>query len=388
MRNGTAPRPIPIVKTALLINKFVPPDPSPTARLLGDLGELLEQEGWEVRYLGLESGYRAQTSHLFVRLLREVGFHLGILCQGLFSKPRPDLVIAFSSPPGLLITAAWIARCRGARLIHWCMDLYPDVAVALGVLSENGLPNRILRRLLSSASRNCERIVALDEDMADRFRQMGMQSVSVQPPWPPTFDEVKTSAPSPDPDTPSAAAPEWLYSGNLGRAHEWGTLLEAQRLLEEQKCPLRLVFQGGGNQRTLARAEAERLGLRQCEWREFAEPGQLVDQLHRAEALVVSQRPETEGMLFPSKLSTYLMTDTPLVWIGSTRGAIAEHLRNRPFTCLAEPDDPDAVAGFLTGLSSTRTHATKDAIEAFSDKVRHTREAGLEQWRKWVSPPE
>ena len=375
------------MKSALLINKFIPPDPSPTAKLLGDLGELLREEGWEVRYLGLEGGYRSQTSHLVVRLFRELGFHLGLLCRGLFSRPRPDLMIAFSSPPGLMIPVALIARLRGTRLIHWCMDLYPDVATALGVLKPGGLPERILGRLLSRSYQRCERVIALDEDMARRLRDHGVSSINILPPWPPVFEvpRVPEPSPSPLPKDSDTAPPEWLYSGNLGRAHEWQTLLEAQRLLEERGSPLHLVFQGGGNERAAARSEAKRLGLQHCEWREFAEPDQLVRQLHEAQALVVTQRTETEGMLYPSKLSTFFLTDTPLVWIGSTIGAIADQLRDRPRTCVAAPGDAETIADFLDGIPSPPSPGWKDdRTAAFANRIQSRRQEGLDIWRGWL----
>jgi hypothetical protein len=45
---------------------------------------------------------------------------------------------------------------------------------------------------------------------------------------------------------PPKSAFTWLYSGNLGRAHEWKTLVEVQALLEERNLLIRLVFQGDG----------------------------------------------------------------------------------------------------------------------------------------------
>ena len=38
----------------------------------------------------------------------------------------------------------------------------------------------------------------------------------------------------PTPDVQPDAEWTWIYSGNLGRAHEWETLLRAQQLIEQR----------------------------------------------------------------------------------------------------------------------------------------------------------
>jgi hypothetical protein len=90
------------------------------------------------------------------------------------------------------------------------------------------------------AYRGATRVVALDEDMAERVRSYGVEPAIV-PPW--VFDSALAQPlPTLAPNEPWT----WIYSGNLGRAHEWQTLLEAQALLEKCDAKITLVFQGGG----------------------------------------------------------------------------------------------------------------------------------------------
>ena len=44
-----------------------------------------------------------------------------------------NIVIAKTDPPLLSVIAACIARPRGARLINWQQDIFPEVADALGM---------------------------------------------------------------------------------------------------------------------------------------------------------------------------------------------------------------------------------------------------------------
>ena len=119
----------------------------------------------------------------------------------------------------------------------------------------------------------------------------------------------------------------WIYSGNLGRAHEWNALLEAQQIIERSDPTVRLLFQGGGPSWQRAQEHARTLQLNNVEWRPYVEEARLVESLLACHASVVTQRPETAGLLWPSKLALVLALPRPLLFVGSPEGAIARELR-------------------------------------------------------------
>ena len=83
---------------------------------------------------------------------------------------RPgDTVLAKTDPP-LISVVAWLAaRIRGARLVNWCQDLFPEVAAALGLRWAAGPVGRALRRLRNRSLRAAEMNVALCERMAEHW---------------------------------------------------------------------------------------------------------------------------------------------------------------------------------------------------------------------------
>lgn len=44
-----------------------------------------------------------------------------------------DVIVAKTDPPLISLMGAVVARLRGARLVNWLQDLFPEVAEALGV---------------------------------------------------------------------------------------------------------------------------------------------------------------------------------------------------------------------------------------------------------------
>ena len=306
----------------LFVNQFIPPDEAPTSLLLGDLAGALEAEGHEVVWVGSQGGYRTRNVRWGGRMLREVAALSSILLAG-WKAPRCGVILCLSSPPLLLVVVRLMKfRHCGAKLIHWAMDLYPEVAVALGEVREGSLLHRFTAALMGGAYRDCDLVVALDAEMAERIGRHGVGCL-IHPPWPPAIPTQSAN------EVPRPEAFVWLYSGNLGRAHEWRTVLEAQRLLEDRRLPITLVFQGSGPERSKAEAHASELGLQSCLWRSYAPNNQLLDSLLAADALIVTQRPETQGCLWPSKLALGLLLDRPIVWVGCGSGGIAKMLEER-----------------------------------------------------------
>jgi glycosyltransferase involved in cell wall biosynthesis len=239
-----------------------------------------------------------------------------------------------------------IARKHRARHIHWAMDVYPEIAAALGEIRASSLIARFTGWLVGRAYRRCDKVVALDADMASALRKHRVEPAIIRP-W--VFRSIlEQSLTHAEPEHPWT----WIYSGNLGRAHEWETLLHAQQLLEQRGVDARLLFQGGGPSWPLARARAAELRLRNVEWRDYLPEPELRAALLRAHVLVATQRPEVRGLLWPSKLALMRSLPRSLVFVGPPEGAIATELRAFPHAAIFPPGDPASLADWLQSRRS------------------------------------
>jgi glycosyltransferase involved in cell wall biosynthesis len=151
---------------------------------------------------------------------------------------RGDVIVAKTDPPMLSVLAAPVARIRGARLINWLQDIFPEVAQALGVgrggLAAFGISLLKSARDVSLRSANVN--VVLGERMADRVasRSVPITRIRVIPNW---ADGRRIRQVQPQ---HNALRREWGltdafvvgYSGNLGRAHDIETFITAIEQLE------------------------------------------------------------------------------------------------------------------------------------------------------------
>ena len=343
----------------LLVNQYLPPDSSPTALLFGRLAEQLEADGTTVTLLSANQSYGQRGGSKLKRAWRELRALSELLWRGLRAE-RVDVVLSGSSPPGVLLVATALSVAKGARSVHWAMDLYPELAIVLGPKLPGWLTAPLFA-LTSAGYRRVNTVVTLDEDMQTHLQKTYRIPSRVIPPW--NLTEI------PRVTTADLAYPEpkpfvWLYSGNLGRAHDWQTLLEAQRLLEADGLPFRLVFQGDGAARTAALEYVQRYNLCEVAFLPYAPKDQLVFSLLRAHAIVATQRSAVQGLLWPSKLTLLMALPRPLLFVGPTQGAIASSLRQRGMSGVFEPGNATGVAAYLRKLNAQWPPSTEPSLGA------------------------
>jgi len=329
----------------LFLNQYFPPDPAPTGALLKEIADALSAAGHQVVFASSGQAYRAGEKR-GSRLRRELQALWAIFRSALAAGPV-DAVVSATSPPLLAVVAAVIAKLRRARHYHWLFDMYPELATALGEIPE-GTMSCLFSAAMRWAYRRADCVVALDEDMAARLERYGVTPTIIQP-W--VLDPlIKARAALPhEPQMPHDSPRLWLYSGNLGRAHEWQTLLDAQHLLEAARAPWRLIFQGGGPSWAAAREYAGRLNLERCDWRPYVPEDQLPASLLAADVLVVTQKPETCGLLWPSKLALVASLPRRILWVGPAGHAIAHDLARLPQAGIFAPGDAAGIANWLGG---------------------------------------
>src|SRR5690606_14096331 len=151
---------------------------------------------------------------------------------------KDDVVVLMTDPPMLGATLGSLARARGAKVINWLQDLFPEVGETL-------LPSvfRIfapgLRLLRDRGLRRADCNVVICESMAGRLveRSVPRERTVVVENW--TDDDAILPL-EPQHNT---LRREWGlhdkfvvgHSGNLGRAHDWRTMLDVATALRERQ---------------------------------------------------------------------------------------------------------------------------------------------------------
>lgn len=404
----------------LLLNQYYAPDEAATAQILSDAGAALARRGHEVvaltsnrSYADLERTYQRDEvidgvrvhriratafgrSSRTGRLLDYLTFYAGAVFTLLFSK-KPDVVVALTTPPMISLVASAIGRIRRFSTVFWCMDVYPDIAYELGALQRESVAGRVFDWLSRKALALASTVIALGDTMAERLRRAGARHVVVVHNW--ADEAVERSGEDPLGDRSREAfraqrgwgdALVVMYSGNLGLAHEFDTLLDAAKLVQEWSSapappqpsefvterfskrrsvePRREIifaFVGGGPRKGEVQRRAEAMELRNVRFYDYVAREELGASLTAGDVHVVTLRPKMPGLLVPSKIYGILAAGRPVIYVGPRRGEVHEIVARGACGVVIDNGDAHALRSAILAYADDR-----DALERESGNAR------------------
>lgn len=292
---------------------------------------------------------------------------------------RPDVLVIGTDPIlSPLVALCWRAFCPRVQIVHWCFDLYPEAAVAEGILSEQSVLTRLFQVLQKWAYRSCDIIVDIGACMRNRI---SMYSSSARQetiaPWALT-----------EPGEPAKVDNEerfklfggakiaLLYSGNFGRAHAIDGIAELARAIEPHGG--RVAFSVRGNavgELTAAFRDSAVV------FAPFASSDRLEVRLGAADVHIVTLRADWTGAVVPSKFFGALASGRPVLFIGSDESAVAQWIRELDVGWVLTRSNLEEVVSKLRLLADSP--AAKESLFTHCQAVyrRHfSRDIALRRW--------
>lgn len=397
----------PAAKT-IFINRYFYPDHSATSQLLSDLAFDLAHQGRDIHVItggqlyndaraallaeetirGVQV-HRVRTSRfgrarLVGRLLDYLTFYLGATWT-LWRLMQPgDVAVAKTDPPMMSVCAAWVVKFKRGVLVNWVQDLFPEVATSMEVCGAR-FAAPILRRIRNGSLRQGRHNVVLGEIMAQRLRDEGVapDQITIIENW------ADGEAIRPVAKTDNPLIQEWSldgkfvvgYSGNMGRAHEFKTMIDAAEQLKDDRRIV-WVFIGDGIARQWLESEAASRGLTNVQFRPYQPAGHLRWSLSVPDVHVISLRPNLEGLIVPSKFYGVAAAGRPVIHVGDPDGEIARILHREQCGWAFGIGEVAPLTQCILRLAREPEEvetAGRQAREAFDR--RYARSHALQNWR-------
>jgi colanic acid biosynthesis glycosyl transferase WcaI len=160
------------------------------------------------------------------------------------------------------------------------------------------------------------------------------------------------------------------YSGNLGRVHEFDTLLDAAALLRD-RSGIRFVVSGRGPRLEEVRSHVRAQGLSNVAFEPLQDRMALSDALGAADAHVVILRPPYEGLVQPSKLYGVMAAGRPTIFVGDVTGETAAILAEAGAGVSIRTGDAAGMAAAIMKLRDDASEGKRlgtNARKAFDEK--------------------
>jgi glycosyltransferase involved in cell wall biosynthesis len=396
-------------RKVVFVNRFFYPDHSATSQILTDLAFDLAREGLDVSVITSRLRYddsaaklprlervegvtvqRIWTSslgraNLTARALDYFTFYISVMWNLWRTADRDTVVIAKTDPPLLSLVVAPIAALRGARLVNWLQDLFPEVAGTLGMRLVRGPTLALLRFARNATLRSAHTNVVLGERMEELLRQQGISSnqIRIIPNWA-DGEHIRPLA-----RDANLLRREWglenkfvvAYSGNLGRAHEFETILDAADALAHRP-EIAFLFIGGGAQRETVEREVVRRGLPNVMFKPYQPRERLSQSLGVADVHLVSLNPALEGLIVPSKFYGVAAAGRLTIFIGDPDGEIARILNATASGFTVPSGDAPRLAQLIVELAGDPAQCESMGARARSTfDERFDRKRGVLAWK-------
>jgi colanic acid biosynthesis glycosyl transferase WcaI len=367
----------------LIFTLVFPPDGVSTAQLLGELAEDLARAGHEVSVVTTQPHYNRDDialatqpltplwgSLLFRSTFRGIPvFHVRMPPRGrgiarrlwgwlVFHKVgflaalrfgRADVILVPSPLLSGGVVAWMLCRVWGARYIYMVYEMYPDLAIRMGHLS-NPIAIRLLRALETFVYHTASRVTALTRGMAERLCERGVPAERVK--FVPPFVDLNDLKPGSRENAFRAElgvgdAFVVSYFGNMGHAQGLEVLLEAADQLRDAN--VRLVLVGDGVLRDDLVRDARKRGLQNVIFLPHQPYARIPDMYAASDVCIVPLLGEVGIEAIPSKVYRIMACARPVLAVTSPTSDLARVVTETGAGVCVLPD-ASAVADAIRNL--------------------------------------
>lgn len=285
--------------------------------------------------------YHALHRSFIHRVFSFFGFMISAFTAGLGVR-KVDLLWGTSPPIFQGFTAWLLARLKGVPFLFEVRDLWPEFAMAVGVLTNRTLI-RLSLWLERFLYRHADRVIINSPGFDAHVRQRGARHVELVPNGadPAMFDPA---------DAGQAFRSAHglndkfvvLYAGAHGMSNDLGVLLESARLLADQS-QIQVVLLGDGKEKSNLQAQAAALNLSNVSFIPSVPKEEMTGAMAAADACVaILKAVQAYKTTYPNKVFDYMCAGRPVVL--AIDGVIREVVEAAGCGIFAAPGDPQDLA--------------------------------------------
>ena len=333
------------VCSVLFVNRVYPPVLAATGQILAELADQMKHLGWQVTVVTSQPETalpsREVMNGIFVERVQGIPFsRKNILRRALsyfslypaifwriLSLSPTDVLITMTDPPLIFVMGAFFKLFRKFKLVHWAQDIYPEIAVSVGVIKKGKRSTKLLEWISSWGLRQYDQVICIGRCMHDRMLARGIDAsaLTVIPNW----ADTNNVRPLPREGNPFREAngigdrPVVMYSGNLGVAHPFDAILDAAQLLQQKMPEALLLIVGDGPRLADVQARVERDQLANVQFFPLQPHDKLTESLSAADLHLACMYDELCGLVVPSKVYGILAAGRPCLFIGPEKSEAA-----------------------------------------------------------------
>jgi len=291
--------------------------------------------------------YATPSRTFWPRIVSFGAFCASSAMAGLSRLPEADVIYAVLPPLPLGVSGVVLSRTMHAPLVVNVQDIYPDVAVAIGVLKHK-LAIAVFERMEHWIYSKSTRIVVISDGFRDNLRNKGVpeSKVAVVPNWADTV-AIRPGLRDNAFRAELGVGDEFLavYSGGLTHNSNLEPVLEAAHELSNE--PFRFVIVGDGVQKEALRQKASALCLQNLQFMPFQPLEKYNDVMAAADVTLVTLHSKATFASVPSKIYKQMAAARPIIAITNPGNELSRLVTSAQCGVIVSPGDSRRLAEVL-----------------------------------------
>lgn len=349
----------------------------PLHKRLGGLYHVSEHHGMRV----IHTYMPPKGQGLGNRLRHYVLFHVLSLILGALLIGRQDVVIA-PSPPLSIGVVAWIlARLKSAKFVYNIQELYPALAVQMGIMSPESSMYRLMVRLEHFIYQRADKITVICDYFHQQVLKIGLPDHKVL--LIPNFVDIDFIRPLPK---ANALAHEHKllnkfviqYAGNIGMTQSFDTILEVACRLQDE-AEIHFLIVGDGARRHYVEQQLQAGSFPNITLLPYQPRSHVPHVYASADLCLVPLMTGTAQTTVPSKIYTIMASGRPVLTAVDQDSELVTIVQTAKCGLAVPPDDADALEAGIrqifaervkfkeygsNGRSYVEAHFSRDSVSA------------------------
>ena len=262
-----------------------------------------------------------------------------------------DVILVFEpSPVTVGVPAIVLKKLRGAPIMFWVQDLWPESLSATGATESRWILS-VVESLVRGIYRQCDKILVQSEAFRTSVERLGVKREKIA--YFPNSAEPFYRPMSLEREAPERARlPQGfrvMFGGNIGKAQSFETILDAAELLKDRQ-DIHWIILGDGRMFSWVSDEVRKRGLDDTFHLLGRFPAEVMPRYFAlADVLLVTLRKQPIfSLTIPSKVQSYLACGKPIV--AALEGEGARVVREAGAGLTPTPEDAKALADAVLAM--------------------------------------
>lgn len=299
----------------------------------------LNDDGWDLEVICGDKPYRSNEYTFFDKFSYEINLIKSIKLNNqnlsklindiyfslktfylLLKIKKYDLLISQTNPPSIIFIIYLISLIRNVDYVIVAMDIYPDVFFKTFKNIKNNLIKNFIYFLFDNVYRKASNVISIGEKMTEVLIKKGVREKNIKKiyNWDP-FCNLQINSYRSIKNRPNLLKSEILilYLGNFGTAHDWLSISKAIEKSDLKPSEIKILFISQGRELSNLKKYIKDKNL--SDFFVFKSPvnrNSLYEYLGYADLGYVGIKKGFEGIVVPSKFSTYISMGVPVIYIG------------------------------------------------------------------------